>query len=342
MSLIDTGSEITCISENFYEAHKEAFQKCPKLPISCKVVKGATGSRASRPKLQMFLRTQIGEIAVSIIYIVVPRLVKDCIIGYDTHQAMKMLIDAGNETITISNDGKRTTLPCGVSRIKKNSEYETLVMEDDFEEDSEDEIEEEFNGHSLTPRIAGTAAENVEEFAHDGEVARGNSPFQESLNEDLTIEEIDAKLSACVNISAAHKDSLRNLLWEYREVFRKKPGLLTAYEHELKMKHEEPFFVKPYPIPMQYQERVKSAIQKMMEQGIIRRSTSPYINPVVPVIKKDKDVRLCLDARSLNDRLIDDHESPQGIETIFQKCYGVRAMTSLDLTSSFWQIPLTE
>ena len=35
-------------------------------------------------------------------------------------------------------------------------------------------------------------------------------------------------------------------------------------------------------------------IRKILNMGIIQRSSSPYINPIVPVIKKDGTVRLCL------------------------------------------------
>ena len=78
----------------------------------------------------------------------------------------------------------------------------------------------------------------------------------------------------------------------------------------------------------------------MLDIGIIQRSNSPYINPIVPVIKKDGSVRLCLDARKLNEILIQDWECPEPAVVLFQKCKGMQVMSSLDMTSSFWQIPL--
>ena len=63
------------------------------------------------------------------------------------------------------------------------------------------------------------------------------------------------------------------------------------------------FLSKPYPIPINYRDKVKVEIEKWQEHGIIRRSTNPYINPLVVVIKKDGTIRLCLDARKLNEKL---------------------------------------
>ena len=71
----------------------------------------------------------------------------------------------------------------------------------------------------------------------------------------------------------------------------------------------------------------------MMEGGIIERSVSHYSNPLVVVIKKDGGVRLCLDARKINQIIIPDRESPESINEIFQKFSGVRFMTSLDPVS---------
>ncbi|XP_033218266.1 uncharacterized protein LOC117173735 [Belonocnema kinseyi] len=89
---------------------------------------------------------------------------------------------------------------------------------------------------------------------------------------------------------------------------------------------------------MAHRDKVDQEIHRMINVGInvgiIQRSKSPYINPIVPVIKKDGSVRLCLDARKLNDILIEDWECPESAEVLFQKCKGMNIMTNLDMTSS--------
>ena len=80
----------------------------------------------------------------------------------------------------------------------------------------------------------------------------------------------------------------------------------------------------------------------MLKNGIIRRSTSSYITTIVPVIEANGSIRLCIDARKINNFLQDDKESPPGIEEIFKKCSNVKFITSLDMTASFWQIKLAE
>ena len=58
------------------------------------------------------------------------------------------------------------------------------------------------------------------------------------------------------------------------------------------------------------------------------------------VIKKDGRVRLCLDARRINQIIIPERGSHEVIDEIFQKFRGVKYMTSLDLTEGYWLVPL--
>ena len=80
----------------------------------------------------------------------------------------------------------------------------------------------------------------------------------------------------------------------------------------------------------------------MLKYGIIERSNTPFINPMLPVIKKDDSVRLCMDARELNQRLQPDRDGPEEMEEVLRKCSDMEIMSRVDLTASFWQVPLEE
>ena len=141
----------------------------------------------------------------------------------------------------------------------------------------------------------------------------------DSQNEDLSIshEEIEKKLEDNANLTKDEKTDLINLLWKHKKAFEKKPGLVSDFEYDLEVENNQPFFVKPYPIPLKYQDKVEQEIQTMLKNGIIRKSKSNFINPVVIVAKKDGSIRLCLDAGELNKRLQNNPECPTGIEKIF-------------------------
>lgn len=132
----------------------------------------------------------------------------------------------------------------------------------------------------------------------------------------------------------------RKVIRRYRQLFRKRPGLISTYAHRLNIKKKYPFRGHCYAVPIAHRERVEKEIKRMLALGIIRRSCSAWTNPMVVTCKKDGTVRLCLDARRLNQVMEEDRKCPQSMDEIFQRCTGVKVMTSFDLTSSFWQIPL--
>ena len=92
-ALIDSGSEVSAISEKFYNKNLDFFKSCLTLPLSGKFMKSATGNRSTRLNLQVTIRTKIKNFTLNLIYLVVPNLIKDCIIGYDSQQKLKMLIN---------------------------------------------------------------------------------------------------------------------------------------------------------------------------------------------------------------------------------------------------------
>ena len=72
--------------------------------------------------------------------------------------------------------------------------------------------------------------------------------------------------------------------------------------HEISVVDDRPVNL-PYRriIPSQMAE-VKNLLQDLLDRNVIRKSSSPYASPVVLVRKKDGQLRLCIDYRSLNSK----------------------------------------
>ena len=75
----------------------------------------------------------------------------------------------------------------------------------------------------------------------------------------------------------------------------------------------------------------------MLSLDIIERSESSFCNLLLIVEKKDGKLRLCLDARFLNDQVESDNESALLISEIIQRLSGVQYFSTIDLTSGYWQ-----
>jgi hypothetical protein len=80
----------------------------------------------------------------------------------------------------------------------------------------------------------------------------------------------------------------------------------------------------------------------MVEDDIIELSTSPFLNPLTVVSKEGGKIRICVDARKVNQVTVADHERSAPLHELLQRFEGAHYFTSLDLSSAYHQIPLHE
>ena len=96
------------------------------------------------------------------------------------------------------------------------------------------------------------------------------------------------------------QDEAQKLVFDFRDIFTDTPGTANNFAHEIDLTSDEPFRLKPYPLPFSMRATVDEEIKKMLEADIIEESRSPYASPIVLVKKKDSTIRFCIDYRTLN------------------------------------------
>lgn len=136
------------------------------------------------------------------------------------------------------------------------------------------------------------------------------------------------------------EEELRRIKDKHREVFRPEIGRVSHYEHEIKIINKKAYKFKTYPIPDVHKGKVREHLLELEELGIIKKEATQYINPLVVVIKKNGEIRMCLDARELNKRMVNAHDQPPTIDEVFRRIGRRKYFTTLDIAKAFWQIPL--
>ena len=136
--------------------------------------------------------------------------------------------------------------------------------------------------------------------------------------------------------------NISKLLSEYNDIFSEQPGCTHLYTHEIVLLNETPFVKRSYPVPFPLRKSVELELQRMTSLGVIKRATSCFASPMTVVKKKDDSVRICLDARHLNAQMVNDIETPIPIEELLYSFKNIKFLSVIDLTASYWQIPLTE
>lgn len=314
LALIDTGSEVSCISETIFNQLIAKNKNIVTLPVVGVTILGATNKRSKRINKQVLLSIEIGAIHTEVVCLVVPELICELILGVDwlCQNGVDINFKAGT-----MNVGGTDVLPELLKIDKITTENVPLEI------------------RKITVEIADEKREvdllNV-----------FNISKHESNEKLITEVEIDEMLAQQSELSKVQGMQLKSLLMRYRHIFSNRPGLIKGYEHDIKVKDQTYIFEKNYPIPFSHRAAVNKQIQQMLDWGIIERAASPYISPLVVVAKKDNTVRVCLDARALNKNLIPERESPNTPEEILQSLSDVRWLSNLDMVSSFYQVALSK
>ena len=133
--------------------------------------------------------------------------------------------------------------------------------------------------------------------------------------------------------------AINSVLKDYNDLFATIPGVTTMVHHHIPTTGN-PVRVPPRRMPIQYKENIECQIQQMLERGIIEESTSPWMAPAVFVRNNSGDIRICIDYRELNKRTQKEVYPLPLSDEVQDKLSGSTIFSTLDLQSSYWQLPV--
>ena len=159
-----------------------------------------------------------------------------------------------------------------VHLLKKHVECETEIesrvkAQRKTEEISESPFKSEnvfqVTGASIIELGEGCADEAVD----DNDLLELGSTVSKELVVDVTFGE---------QLNEDQRKQAEELVGLFEALFTDKSGSTDVVEHEIKLTSDEPIRLKPYAIPFNVRESLKSDIKNMLDMGVIRESKSPY------------------------------------------------------------------
>lgn len=183
--------------------------------------------------------------------------------------------------------------------------------------------------------------------AEDFMIIKGNVKIPLKQYTSQTVNNVIARTN---HLSENQQNKLLTALQKYSKLFSEPDERLTyttKVKGEIRTIDNNPVYSKSYPYPMALKGIVNEEISKLMKDGIIRPSRSPYNAPVWVVPKKldssgVKKYRLVIDYRKLNTVTIPDRYPIPEINEVLSNLGSSKYFTVLDLKSGFHQIPLRQ
>ncbi|KAM8702149.1 hypothetical protein ACLKA7_005593 [Drosophila subpalustris] len=133
---------------------------------------------------------------------------------------------------------------------------------------------------------------------------------------------------------------VRDFLERELAQFETLTGVTHIAEHVITMKDDRPIKQRYYPKNPAMQRIIDEQVDELLKNNCIEPSKSPHSAPIVLVGKKTGDVRMCIDYRELNANSIPDAHPLPRIHHILERLRNARYISTLDLKSGNWQIPM--
>ena len=134
-----------------------------------------------------------------------------------------------------------------------------------------------------------------------------------NMSEELFVSTFDLKGEALMLDEKQGK--FKSIFNKYRTCIYNTPvtePCRIPIEHRIDLIDDKPISLPARRIPYNINNEVKEEVQKLIEKNVIGHSSSAYSAPLVPVVKKDGSIRLCIDI------LYNASSKPSGITSLDQ------------------------
>lgn len=119
-------------------------------------------------------------------------------------------------------------------------------------------------------------------------------------------------------------------------------GIVKDIHHQIPTGDARPIKERNQLVALALYQPVRQMLKEMKTSGIVQESHSPWAAPMVLVCKKDGHLRFCVDCRKLNSVTHQDAYPLPHIEESLAALKTAKYFFTLDLTSGYWQIKVSE
>jgi transposase InsO family protein/predicted aspartyl protease len=148
-----------------------------------------------------------------------------------------------------------------------------------------------------------------------------------------------------VELTADQRRITLELIEDFVESFSTGPfdiGRTDLLEHSIDTGNSRPVREPLRRHAQAHLEFIDAHVEKMLDEGIIERSSSPWASNLVLVTKKTGELRVCVDYRRLNSLTVKDAYPVPRIDSCLDALAGSAWYSNFDLRQGYWQCKIKE
>ena len=363
--LIDTGSSSTVISESLYNLLRVKRPNLLTLPVRGLLCSGALGRLKQRVKYQSLIQVNIGGSIFDLLFLVIPNLSSDVIIGVDALESWRAVInleelnmrvkdtDEVDHMISFIREGDCVNIERvrpDESQLERDIFFVECITINDvgimIHTMCIERTDRPFITELCSERFNNIQTAGMNELANQLEEINENRVDVPVQINNIVAEDIQEvfreKIEKIQGVNESQKKELYRVIYHNRDIFTDRIGKCSSYIHKIEVTDLTPFDHKSRIIPRALLEKTDEAIAQMIRDDVIEDSNSSFVNPLCIVLKSDGNVRITIDARVLNARTKVNHFRVEPVEKQLEKINGAKYFTIIDLSQAFLQVELDE
>lgn len=138
-------------------------------------------------------------------------------------------------------------------------------------------------------------------------------------------------------------NSLESLINRFKPTLgRAELGCTTLIKHSIDTGNAKPVRRRYHSYSPKLIEVLHSGLEEWLQQGVVEKSKSPWASPVLLVKKRDNSYRWVVDLREVNKVTKGDSYPLPKVNDILDQLRDAKFISSIDLSSAYFQVPLEE
>jgi hypothetical protein len=155
-----------------------------------------------------------------------------------------------------------------------------------------------------------------------------------------TDEEFGRLVCPCLPEITDNPSKLDSLVKTFPALFSDRLGTAKGMVCHLDLMDSTPVRSRPYQCSPPRLQQLRESVQELLDKGVIRKSHSQYASPAFLVPKPNGGLRMVVDYRLVNEKVVFDAFPMPTVEHAFANFHNAEVFSVLDLNSAYYQIPL--